>query len=211
MKIAQESFCWLAAFLSSFVFAISAVGQGDNLQFSVAEKLKPGASTKSQIIELLGNPWRKTNLKDLPRSSEKGEIWEYRETKGVRLSLSFNVDSELLYSWDWAVFSDEPEENLKDTLAKFPGAAWHAETVDWVNPHSLQNECYALDGTIGISVEYNRAKKNKVISVSRWSPSRAPAAESSKTPPQFCIDNHCTDGISGKEFAKTWPICELPK
>jgi hypothetical protein len=39
-------------------------------------KISPGASTKSQVLSLLGTPWRTVQYNDMERLED--EIWEYR-------------------------------------------------------------------------------------------------------------------------------------
>lgn len=101
-------------------------------------------------------------------------------------------------------------------MANFPSASWEPETVKWINPHSFPNECYFNDHKIGISIKYNRTRK-EVSTVTRYDPSRELASEENEKAPKYCLaidPNLCTPAVSSKEFFKSWSIskyCEIPK
>lgn len=172
--------------------------------------MTPGATNKKQIAKVLGSPKKITNLKNFPESKETGELWEYIESGMTRLSISFESSNEILQGWAWSVPEGASEQNLKAALKQFPGASWEVETVKWVNPHHMPNECYFKDKKLGISIQYDKAR-NEVSYISRWNPSRMPSSDNDEKPPQFCIGDQCVNGISGKEWAKTWPLCKVPK
>jgi hypothetical protein len=199
-----------------FVQSLGATAETSSmLKFNSLQKMVTGTTKKQQVMAVFGQPQEKENLKDLPNSKESGELWKYVE-KGVdRLSISFEVKSDIVQGWDWSVPEGGSEQDLKFALNWFPNASWEVETVKWVNPHHLPNECYFKDKKQGISVEYNKTRK-EVSSISRWDPSRRPSSEKDEKPPKFCLDErqeHCTEGVSGKEWLKKWkvPLCEVPK
>jgi hypothetical protein len=174
------------------------------ISFSTFAKLGSGAPTKNALTKQLGKP-----VAVAADSKQMGESWEYDG-----LTVFFEKQADAAHSWTWRVQEGFPEQNLKVAMSRFSGAKWEPETVKWINPHHFPNECFFKDKNLGISIEYNRARK-EVFSIDRWDPTRELASKTSEDkPPQYCIGTACSPAISAKEFFKESPIseyCEIPK
>lgn len=199
------------AFIILILSSVLLFGEATHsLVFTKIQTFVPGQTTKLQITTAIGKPSEVTPLKDIASSKITGEQWEYLEKDIPRTSLSFEDKSDILQGWSWSVLEGDAEQNLKVVMSKFPEASWKVETVKWVNPHHLPNECYFKDRKQGLSIEFNRTRK-EVTSISRWNPTREPSTSENNKPPKYCIDGHCADGISGSEYLKKWPLCDVPK
>lgn len=179
------------------------------ISFTAFAKLVSGTLTKAELTKLFGKPTEVIDFKKLPESKETGESWKYD-----RFTFFFDEGSEITNTWVWDVKEGEPEQDLKTAMSRYAPTSWEPETDKWINPHNFPNECYFKDKKKGVSIEYNRARK-EVFSIARWDPSRKIASlDKNEKPPQFCIGNSCTPGMSSKEFFKEFPIskyCEIPK
>lgn len=179
------------------------------ITFAAFTALGPGTMTKAELTKSLGKPAQVVDFKKLPESKETGESWKYN-----RLTIFFDEGSEVAHTWVWQVREGDPEQKLKTAMSRFSSAAWTPETDKWINPHSFPNECFFNDQKQGISIEYNRTRR-EVFSIARWDPSRKLASSGKdEKPPQFCIGNSCAPGITPEEFFKEIPIskyCEIPK
>jgi len=194
----------IQALMVGFVsVAADQTGKGQ-ISFAVFAKLGTVAPTKSALTKQLGRP-----VTVVPDSKQTGETWEFDG-----LTVFFEKQAETAHSWTWRVQEGFPEQNLKVAMSRFEGAKWEPETVKWVNPHHFPNECYFKDKKLGISIEYNRARK-EVFSIDRWDTARELASKTSEDkPPQYCIGTACAPAMSAEEFFKESPIseyCEIPK
>jgi hypothetical protein len=202
-----------ALFFSFWCFAGAEKKPGQPLSFDVLAKLAPGSVTKAQLSKLLGKPTEIINFKDLPDSKETGMSWKYEENGLGRLTVFFDEGSEVASSWIWHVYDGDPEQNIKTAMSRYVPASWEPETDKWINPHNHPNECYFKDKKEGVSLEYNRTRK-EVFSIARWDPSRKLASDKDEKRPVFCIENSCSPAYSAEEFFKGSSVskyCELPK
>jgi len=197
-------------------FTLSARTAPSVLSFDVTQQLKPGQTTKDQVLRILGepreimDPKKLKNVKDVEKFSE---TWEFGEGEHSRLSLYFPQGGTLLESWTWHVRMREPEQKLKKAMNLFSNASWEASTDRWINPHSFPNDCYFESKTNGVTISYNRAR-NEVFTISRRDPNRQPTSEETEPAPEFCIDNSCSKGIPSADFFKEKPIsdyCKIPQ
>ena len=194
----------------SFLAVFSIGGGPSSPKFTAVQSLVLSQTNKQQIVAVFGKANEVINIKDIPGSTDSGEQWEYLEKGLSRATFSFDSKTETLQGWVWSVFQGDDEENLKVALKRFPEGAWEVETLKWVNPHHMPNDCYFKDKKRGISIEFNRTRK-EVVSISRWNPSRKPSSTSDEKPPKYCIDGNCVDGVLGAEWTKKWSLCEVPQ
>jgi len=174
-------------------------------------KLRNGK--QAQLSEFLGRPSEIVNFKDLPDSKETGTSWKYEENGLGRLTIFFDEGAEIASSWIWHVYDGDPEQNIKTAMSRYAPASWEPETDKWINPHNHPNECYFKEKKNGVSIEYNRTRK-EVFSIARWDPSRKLASDKDEKRPVFCIENSCSPAYSAEEFFKGSSVskyCELPK
>lgn len=198
---------------SEFADTSARAADSTSLKISILDRVKPGATTKAQLTDILGRPTQVTSLKDLPNSNQMGELWEYQEKGLTRLSAVFAQDTVVVTTLVWEVFDGDTEKPLKSTLNRYSGMKWQSDTVRWINPHAFPSECFLRDDARGIRIEY-RIETQKVTSITMWDPSRKLAAALEEKPPEFCIGSSCSPAMPATEFFKQWPIteyCKVPK
>lgn len=142
-------------------------------------KYTPSVSSQGDVKKSLGiasKSWK-------PDGAE-GEIWEYRNEKGLkRVSFYFDQKSKLIRSVSWYVYSSDPEKDLKIAKAHFGGSKWTSRLADFVS-HNIPDECYFQDRENGISIEYRRTRK-EVSEIWWWDPRRQIAKD------EKCLDEVC--------------------
>ncbi len=191
-----------------FGFCIAACTKPSKpIDFRNVSELRAGVTTKNTLLSQFGAPLAKLRDED-----DEGESWQYGDVRFPRLSVFIASQSDVIHSFAFFPDDKDKESDLKTALSLYPSAKWNIEPPEWINPHSIPNECFFEDNAIGVSVAYDRAFQ-KVQSIRRWNPARVVTSKNHhEPPPKACIADHCVNFMSREEFKKSdWKLCEVPK
>jgi hypothetical protein len=151
-------FAWIfTLIILSAGCASRSIRENDRLSISQVESLKVDVTRDSEVVGKLGQPSTKIR-------SNSSETWKYVDSKNgdLRIELKFSESTRILKSILWVPRIEDPENDLRNVISRFPNLKSEPVDENKVNPHSPIEDITYRDESAGQVVLVNEVRSTVV-------------------------------------------------